>query len=180
MHALGARREYHGLLAVLSDIQTQQSRLVWFHLTSFLHHAAMISKFLAPISKGEVTLARRAALRGALSVAADSEVLSRDARDNMEHFDERIDRWIEDKHPTIIEIVLPDRESYEYLGIADKRVKRLLVADELVFISERKDGTKFELALRPVYEEIGRIGRASDKWIGHNSPYVFLYPIREG
>jgi len=138
----------------------------------------MISKFLAPISKKEVAQARRKAWRDALGVGAESEILPRDARDNIEHFDERMDGWIGDKNPTVLEIVVPTRAGYEFLRIADKRVKRLLIADELVFVSERRDNSKFELHLPPVYQEIERISQAVDKWMGNTSPYEFIYPRR--
>lgn len=177
MHALGAQLEFKSLLTRLADVETQQSRLVWFHLTSFLHHTAMISKFVRPISKHKVAVARGKALRAALDVKDGSDVLPRHARDNVEHFDERIDRWLEGASSyTILEIVLPNRAAYDYLRVADKRVKRILIADSLIFVSEAKDSSKFELSLRPVYEEVERIGRAADGWMGLSSPYEYIHP----
>jgi hypothetical protein len=174
MHALGEDVAYRELLATLDAIETRQTRLVWFQLTSMLHHAAMISKFLRPILKPAA--ARGEALRHALHVAENSEVLPRDARDNVEHFDERLDGWAKDASQTILEIVLSDREGYDYLRVAEKRVKRLLIVDELIFVSERKDNTKFELQLRPMHEEVQRIGHAADAWTHTKSPYHFIFP----
>lgn len=179
MHALGAHWAFQSLLSLLEDCETRQSHLVWFHLSAFLHHAAMISKFLKPVSNTankDVALARGSALRDALGVGPDSDVLPRDARDNIEHFDERIDRWVQDLNSTILEIVVDDRDGFEYLRVADKNVKRLLIADELVFVSERKDGTKFELCLTPVYSELERIALMAEQWMRFNSPYKFIYP----
>jgi hypothetical protein len=177
MHVLGARLAHQGLVATLAIHETQQTRLVWFHLTSFLHHAAMISKFVNPISKHKIAIARGKALREALGVEPGSEVLPRHARDNIEHFDERMDRWIDSgSSHTILEIVLPKRESYDYLQVADKRVKRVLIADSLTFVSEAKDSRKFELSLGPVYSEVERIGRAAESWLGLRSPYHYVYP----
>lgn len=180
MHGLGANLAYQALLRTVEDVETRQTGLVWFHLTSFLHHAAMISKFIAPASRaGDVAKERGVALRHALCVPADSEILPRDARDNVEHFDERMDRWICDASPVIFEIVLESREDYEYLRVADKRVKRVLVADEFVFVSERKDSTKFELQLRPLQAEIDRVSRGAGQWLGQSSPYTFVHPRRD-
>ncbi len=173
MHALGEEVAYRDLLSVLEAIETRQTRLVWFHLTSMLHHTAMISKFLRPISKHAA--ARGEALRHALHVAENSDVLPRDARDNVEHFDERLDNWAKNASPTILEIVLNNREEYDYLRVAEKRVKRLLIADEMVFVSERKDRSKFELQLRPMHEDAQRIGHAADVWTQTKSPYHFIF-----
>jgi hypothetical protein len=177
MHALGAHLDFQNLLATLGVAETQQTRLVWFHLTSFLHHTAMISKFVNPISKHRVAIARGKALRAALDVKQGSEVLPRHARDNVEHFDERIDRWIDGRSShTILEVVLPNREGYDFLRVGNKRIKRVLIADCLIFVSEAKDSSKFELSLRPVYEEVARIGGAAENWMGLRSPYQYVYP----
>ena len=176
MHALGEEVAYRELLAALGAGETPQTRLVWFHLTSMLHHAAMISKFLRPISKKQSAATRGEALRQALHVAENSEVLPRDARDNVEHFDERLDNWAEDAGPTLLEIVLEDREAYDYLRVADKRVKRLIILDKMIFVSERKDNSKFELELTPMHEEVQRIGAAATQWVRNKSPYHFIYP----
>lgn len=176
MHALGEDVAYGNLLSALGKHETRQTRFVWFHLTSMLHHAAMISKFLQPVSRQEIAIARGEALRRALHVAEDSEVLPRDARDNVEHFDERLDNWAGDANPTILEIVLNNREGFDYMRVADKRVKRLLIASELVFVSERKNNSKFEVKLQPIHEEVQRIGQEAGAWTQGNSPYQFIYP----
>lgn len=180
MHGFGANLAYQSLLITIEDPTTRQTRQVWFHLTSFLHHAAMISKLLAPVRKaGEMASVRGKALKEALGVRGDSEVLPREARNNVEHFDERMDRWIADANSTILEMVLDDRDGYDYLHVAEKRVKRVLIANELVFVSEREDSTKFELRLQPVYKEVERIKHAADRWLERSSPYHYLFPPHE-
>jgi hypothetical protein len=176
MHGLGAHLDYRELINALENQETRQTRLVWFRLTSFLSHAAMISKYLSPISKSEVAVARKKALRDLLHIDLDSEVLPRDTRDNVEHFDERIDNWIGGDNQSILEAVLPNRSGYEYMRVAEKRVKRVLLLEELVFISEKKDGSKFELTLGPLHGEIERISTEADKWIAEHSPYHFIHP----
>jgi hypothetical protein len=76
----------------------------------------------------------------------------------------------------ILEIVLPDRAGYDYMRVAEKRVKRVLILDELIFVSEKQDGVQFELSLRPLHEEVERIGAEADKWIAASSPYHFIFP----
>lgn len=176
MHGMGADIEYEQLNAALKNGQTRQTRLVWFHLTSFLSHAAMISKYLSPISRNEVAVARKHALMALLGVTSGSDVMSRDTRDNIEHFDERIDNWVGGESKNLLETVLPDRDSYNFMRVSEKRVKRVLILDELVFVSEKKDASKFDLSLRPLHEEVQRIAAEAQKWITASSPYHFIYP----
>jgi len=136
----------------------------------------MISKYLSPISNNEISVARKNALRELLGVSSESEVLPRDTRDNVEHFDERIDNWVGSENQNLLEIVLPDRDGYDYMRVPEKRVRRVLILDELVFVSEKKDGSKFDLSLRPLHEEVQRIAAEAAKWITESSPYHFIYP----
>jgi hypothetical protein len=176
MHSLGADREYERLKVTLAEDATRQKRIVWFHLTAFLSHAAMISKYLSPIGRSEVASARKQALRDRLGVDSASDVLPRDARDNVEHFDERLDNWVGRGNQEILEIVLPNRSGYKYLNVQSKRVKRVLLLDEMSFISEKRDSSQFELELEPLHLEIVRIGTAAETWVKTKSPYHFVYP----
>ena len=176
MHAYGAEVDMKRIHELLDRPETIQSRLVWFHLASFLSHVGMISKLASPISRDAAAGARGTALKAALNVAATSEVLPRNARDNTEHFDERIDNWVSANAGEIMEIVLPDRGGYNYLRGNEKRVRRVLLKQEFVFISENRDGSKFELELGPLVQEVARIGEEATKWINTKSPYHFVYP----
>ena len=176
MHGMCAHMEYRHLDDLLRDDHSRQTRLVWFALTAFLSHAAMMSKYLDPIGKGEVKSVRKDMLCQLLGVAAESDVISRDARDNVEHFDERVDGWVGTDNQSILESVLPDRAAYQYLRVAEKRVRRVLLLDEMVFISEKRDQSKFELDLASLHAEVKRIGDAADTWISTKSPYHFIPP----
>lgn len=176
MHSLGVEHEFMNMLQVASNPETRQQRLVWFHLTSCLAHAAMISKYLSPVRPQGVSRERKRTLRRLLEVADDSEILSRKARDNIEHFDERIDNWVGNDCGGILEVVLPNRGGYEFLDGDNKRIKRVLLAEELIFITENRDGSKLEIPLEPVVQEAKRIGSKAGDWIQDNSPYHFIYP----
>ena len=102
--------------------------------------------------------------------------MPRDTRDNVEHFDERIDNWVGGENQNLLEIVLPGRDGYNFMHVSEKRVKRVLILNELVFVSEKKDGSKFDLSLRPLHEEVQRIAAEAEKWIAENSPYHLIYP----
>lgn len=176
MHAYGAEFDMKRIDYLLSHPEMIQSRLVWFHLSSFLSHVGMISKLVSPISNDASANARGSALKAALSVSATSEVLPRNARDNTEHFDERIDNWVSANAAEIMEIVLPDRDAYNFMRGDEKRVRRVLLKKEYVFMSENRDGSKFELELRPLVQEVARIESEATKWINTKSPYHFVYP----
>lgn len=176
MHGFGADLHFSTLKEDLKNPELRQTRIVWFHLTAFLAHAAMISKYLSPINPKGVKRQRMEVLCKKLNVSEDSEVLPRDSRDNVEHFDERIDNWVGSDNQNILEIVLDDREGYEYLSGEEKRIKRVLIEDELIFISEKRDGSKLELPLQPVADEIHRISVEAQRWIEDESPYHFIYP----
>lgn len=176
MHAYGAEIDCKRIDELLLEPETVQSRLIWFHLASFLSHVGMISKLVSPISKDATAKARSTALKTALNIAIESEILPRNARDNTEHFDERIDNWVSKDATDILEAVFPNRQGYQYLRGNDKRVRRVLLQQEYIYISENRDGSKFELEINPLINEIVRIGAESAKWINENSPYHFVYP----
>ena len=175
MHAYGAEVDMKRIQELLVRPETIKSRLVWFHLASFLSHVGMISKLVSPISRDATATARGSALKAALNVAVTSEVLPRNARDNTEHFDERIDNWVYANAEEIMEIVLPNRDGYNYLRVNEKRVRRILLNQEFVFISENRDGSKFELELNSLVREVARIGNEATNWIKAKSPYHFIY-----
>ena len=181
MHGYGAEIEFNALEKTLADADLRQTRLVWFKLTSFLSHAAMISKYVAPIQPNAIKRERMEALRDCLKINSESEVLPRDARDNVEHFDERIDNWVGNSG-TILEIVLKDREAFEFFERDDPlvpsrlRIKRVLLLEEMIFISEKRNSQYFELELKPLNTEILRIATEANKWVGESSPYKFYYP----
>jgi hypothetical protein len=135
----------------------------------------MISKYLSPINPRGIKKDRMVILRDKLNVCDDSGVLPRDARDNIEHFDERIDNWV-GGDGTILEVVLDNRAGFNYLRVNEKNVKRVILQAELIFVSEKRDGSKFELELEPLIDEIKRIGEEAAKWIESSSPYHFIYP----
>ena len=176
MHGLGAEIDFKHILQAVKNEETRQTRTVWFHLTSFLSHAAMISKLVSPISPRGVKIERMNLLQEALNIENNSEILPRNARDNVEHFDERIDNWIGADTSTLLEVVLPNRTGYDFMNVDEKRVKRILLLDELIFISETRNADKFELKLQPLFDEVKRIRDEAEAWIESTSPYNFICP----
>ncbi len=169
MYGLGVSRDFEQLQTALADPATRQTRIFWFHLTGFLSHAAMISKYLSPINPRGVKQARMSALRSKLGVDDSSDILPRNARDNIEHFDERIDNWVGQEGQTILEIVLDDRSGYHHLSADQKRIKRVLLEKEMIFISENRNGSKLEIELHSLAAEALRISDEAEKWVANES-----------
>jgi hypothetical protein len=177
MHSLGAKQAYRELTVLVSRQDVRQTRRVWFALTRFLSHAAMVSKFLKPISSNSIAKDRSTKLCAALDVDDDSPVLNREARDNTEHFDERIDNWVRDDRGDILEIVFPNRAALEKIFYSDARIRRVLILDEFTYLSEDRDGNRFEIELRPLKEEIVRIAVVAEAWITTKSPHQFILSV---
>lgn len=176
MHGLGAEQAYHELTVLVASPKMRQTRRVWFSLTKFLAHGAMISKFLKPISGKSIAKDRSTRLRSVLDVDTDSPVLSREARDNTEHFDERIDNWVRDGSSNVLEVVVPDRAALENNFSNEVRIRRVLIVDEFVYLSEDRDGKRLEIKLQPLKEEVDRIAAAAEEWIETESPWQFIGP----
>lgn len=178
MHTYGAQFEFDEFRKLVLDPETKQERKVWFHLSSFLTHTAMISKYLSPIksTSTSTTNARKDKLREALEIDEDSDILPRNARDNIEHFDERMDNWSSTGTSKILEIALNNRRGYDFLNVSDSRtrVKRLVLIDEMIFISEKRDNSLFELELLPIYDELKRIEDKAFEWSERESEFQII------
>ncbi|WP_206070941.1 hypothetical protein [Nodosilinea sp. P-1105] len=175
MHGLGAKIQFIKFIQCLENEETRQTRIVWSYLSSFLSHAAMISKFASPIYPSGIKKSRMEALRSILDISQDSEVLPRTARDNLEHFDERLDNWVGTK-TGYLEIVFPDKATAIRSMHNGMRIKRVLALKELTFFSENRDGSRFALELEPLFEEVNRISNKAVEWLESSSPYMFIFP----
>jgi len=173
-HAVSALESFVRLRILLADKATRQSKEVWSALQSFLTHAAVVSKVLDPIRQDEATSERSSALKKHLSVKDDSAFLPRAARDNLEHIDERIDRWVQKGQTKVLEMVLDDRAGYEYLVTDDVAVRRVLILSEMVFVSEDRAGLRVETKLGPVVDDLTSLAKSCLHKLQTESPYNYL------
>lgn len=174
MHCFGTEKSFDEFNKLINHPEYKQTRYVWFALNSFLSHSAMVSKYLYPPNK--LNFERGIKLREILELVESSELISREARNNIEHFDERIDNWARLDTNCILEIVLENRKAYEFIKGKKKRIKRLLLKEELIFISENKNSSQLELELNPVHKELLKINKKAIEWLEKFSPYSFIYP----
>jgi hypothetical protein len=85
------------------------------HLQNILHQAGCVSRYLFPPTKRSIHVARAKRLREGLNVADDNPLAERGLRNALEHFDERIDVYLDDHRvgqfiPAHVGYELPESE----------------------------------------------------------------------
>jgi hypothetical protein len=76
----------------LDDIDNLPSKLILNELQNMVLQGAALSRYFWPVRKGHE--ARASTLRAAFSVGEASPLFSRDLRNALEHFDERLDDYL--------------------------------------------------------------------------------------
>lgn len=158
---------YQEAALLLQNLESRQSRFVWAHLHAFLSHSSMVSKLLNSPSKSPKAIERSKFLSELLGVPSASVIFERGARNNVEHQDERLDLWIEQDGGMLVEMVFESRDGFEFLikprplDAREKFIRRALILDEMVFVSQGKEGVEFT-ELTPLAGEIDRIASAAE------------------
>jgi len=167
LHAELALSNRITFLNIAGDQRARQSREGWMYLQAFLVHFGMVSKLLfAPGSRLARATERATALRAHLEVANDSPLDNRDARNAMEHLDERIDHWLADPAKGLLESVFQDRSAFNYLDPKRWAIRRVYLVEEDVFISGGPDGA-VEMPLSPLHESVAAVlGVCNTKLLG--------------
>lgn len=178
IHSTAALKNLEVIKALIVDPSKRQTRDVWAAVSGCLGNVAMVSKYLDPVGKTEKAKAkaRSTKFKSLLGVEETNSVLNRTSRDNIEHFDERIDGWVHSTKSKIIEMVFDDREGFDYICASDAAVRRVLIEDEFVYISEDKDGKRVEIRLMDVERDIKILRNKCAEWIKNESPYSYVGP----
>jgi hypothetical protein len=177
--ALGA---YGELRRLVTNPETRQRRDCWAHMQSLLAHTAMISKFMNPPNNSAVSRARAKTLRDAFGVEDRSPIFSRSARNNVEHLDERIDKWISTGPERVLEMAFDNREGYDFLNrpeAGEQRrwfVKRVYLVAEDVFMSEGREGIE-DIDLAALSTELRRIRETAQDFLARDEAVVRLGPL---
>ena len=148
--------QFDSFLSYLKQSEERQNRLVWAHLQSFLMHSGMVSKFAKPLSKVKFAKQRGEEVQRLFDIAADSPIFCRSARNNLEHFDERLDSWLQTESKAILECVFETQADFDYLK-RDKFIRRVLILDSLTYFSHGKNGELGKMELLSLHKEILRI-----------------------
>jgi hypothetical protein len=171
---------YNRLRETVANENTRQRREVWAYVQSALSHTAMISKYMNPNSNSALSKARASVLKASLEVVEASPIFSRNARNNVEHLDERIDLWIETGPERMLESVFVSRENYEFLNRSEEElrgwfIKRVYLIDEDTFISQGKNGLE-EIDLAALMNEVRRIEQTAVRVLSEDSTVTRVYP----
>ena len=178
IHAQLALSNYQTLLNLVNDPNSRQSREVWMFLQSFLSHFGMVSKLLyAPSSRQQLSKDRARDLRNHLETDENSALNDRDARNAIEHLEERMDNWLEADGKGILESVYVNREEYNYLDKERWVVRRVYLIEESIFITEEREGPK-EMALEPIVNELRRLLAVCSNKLGGMNPYYVIRPAQ--
>ena len=178
IHTQLALSNYQTLLNLVNDPNSRQSREVWMFLQSFLSHFGMVSKLLyAPSSRQKISIDRARELRNHLETDTNSALNDRDARNAIEHLDERMDNWLETVGKGMLESVYENRGEYNYLDKQKWIVRRVYLIEESVFITEERNGPK-EMALEPIVNELWRILEICTSKFGGVNPYYVIRPAQ--
>ena len=149
----------NNFLRLVADDKERQNITVWLMLQAALLHYGMVSKFIFPVAQaGKTGRDRASALRAELGIEDSSPLNNRDARNALEHFDERIDQCIERPEAGILQMVFNDRAGYEFLAADRWVVRRAYIVDEDVFVTEGPKGKgRVEMPLSEIFGELEKI-----------------------
>jgi len=132
---------------------------VFRSLHSLLTHASNVSKLLwPPRPKQHNAKARGHELRGILGITDQSPLKSRELRNNLEHFDERLDEWVKSPIAMIVDDTIGDISQAKRFG---DDVWRWYDPQSLEFLFK---GEKYQLdgifqALKEVDQKILSVGK---------------------
>ncbi len=154
--------------------ETRQDRAAWMYLASFLSHTAMVSKLFKPAPSTPISTCRAQQLNEVLKVPDNALLLDRSIRNNVEHFDERIDRWIDAGSDKILEAVFEQRTCLDFLDrhTDEQRhswfIRRVYLLDEEVFLTEGRDGRE-EVKIGDLAAELARISECANEFFNEQT-----------
>ncbi len=134
--AIGAVLRMNELLGQKENVAAEFFR----EATDLLQHTASASRLLWPPGGGNRERRERADRRGAhlrssLQVADDHVLQNRRLRDHLEHYDERIDDWVESSpNRIIVDNIIAPRSAIGGDAIKDSDIMRLYDPSTLAFV----------------------------------------------
>jgi hypothetical protein len=173
-----ALNHYAEATALLDHADSRQSRFVWAHLHAFLVQAGMVSKMFLPPQKTPISKERKNELRSTLKIGDSSPIFDRAARDNVEHFDERLDQWLQADSGGLLEMVFETRSDFDFLFRDGRKqaVRRVLIRDEMTLILPGREGLQAtRLAL--IRDEIKSIALRAKSFLEADATVTRISPL---
>jgi len=176
IHAQLALSNYVTFRNIVNNLETRQHREAWMYLQSFLSHFGMVSKLLfAPSARNAVSKQRAVELQQHLGTDTASALNDRDARNAIEHLDERLDNWLAAQDKGVLESVFESKTDFEFLDQSRWIVRRVFLIAEEIFITQEADGPK-EMELAPIASELQKLAGSCAEKLGDNNPYFIIQP----
>lgn len=176
IHAQLALSNYATFQNIVRDPAARQRREAWMYLQSFLSHFGMVSKLLfAPSARSNISKQRAIEMQHHLETDTTSVLNDRDARNAIEHLDERLDNWLSVADKGILESVFETREEFNFLDLSRWAIRRVYLVSEEVFLTQETAGPE-EMKLSPIIGELSRVITVCRKKLNENNPYTFIQP----
>jgi hypothetical protein len=157
---------------LVGDPASRQRREAWMFLQSFLSHFGMVSKLLfAPSARKDASKQRALELQKHLETDEKSPLNDRDARNAIEHIDERLDNWLDAGDCGILECVFESRKDLEYLDPKRWMIRRVFIVSEQVLITQEASGRK-ETPLESIVSELYRLLDLCSKKLNGDDTYT--------
>jgi len=143
IHSQSALSNYATFQNIVSDPESRQRREAWGFLQSFLSHFGMVSKLLyAPSARKQISRDRAEELRNYLETDENSSLNDRDARNAMEHLDERLDNWLSQEGKGVLECVFENKKGYDFLRKDRWVIRRVYLMEEQIFMTQDNKGPR--------------------------------------
>jgi len=176
-HCIASLRGFILVEDQLTSPKEIQNKIIWINLQTALVHGVIVANYiLSPKKKAKN---RTNYLQKILRPTKESPLYTRNARNYLIHIDEKFDHWINDNdnYNGMLESVLKDRKSFNYLQDSKKFVRRVLLLKERIFIYQVNTEIR-EIELNPVLEELDEIRKKIEKNLndlenGSNDFYLF-------
>lgn len=130
IHTQLALSNYQTFRNIVDNPDTRQHREAWMYLQSFLSHFGMVSKLLFAPSGNRRAKDRANELSAHLATDNTSALNNRDARNAVEHLDERMDNWLDAGHKGILESIFEEEKDFAYLSPDRWVVRRVFILAE--------------------------------------------------
>ena len=143
---------YERLVKIVSDLKLiQQNTDLLINLAeNIIKEAAAVSRYIFPIRKNPMHTTRGEKLKKSLKIGQESILNTKGVRDYLEHFDERLDKFL---HDSVVGNIVPRIVVINSTELDDSTfVFRGYIINDYKFI-----GLKNEIRILPIMEEIYRI-----------------------
>lgn len=173
IHTQLALSNYRAFIDIISNSDTRQRREAWMYLQSFLSHFGMVSKLLFAPSGNRRTKNRARELSEYLESSDNATLNDRNARNAIEHLDERMDYWLDNEHKGILEGIYETENDFSYFAPERWTVRRVYILAESLFITEDANGHK-KMKIEPIVNELVMLNTRCDIKLNNHLPFLII------